>query len=219
MKCQYLRAELQSRSMLPMSSAADDLHAIVLGSIVLGQDAGVGVGVVAADDDDSLDVELADDLQALLKLLDFLQLGAARANHVEAAGIAVFIDDLLRQLHVVVIHQTARAEDEAIETVLGVQLLHGVEQTGDDIVATRSLTAAEDDSHVHLLVGNSLAGNELHERHAVGIREELLDFFLVVNTLSGLAFNGLHGTLQSQRKLGLIGGASNLQCTFFHLDD
>ena len=57
--------------------AADDLNAGVVGLVVLGKDCGVGVRVVAADDDESGDAELAEDDKTFLELVYFLELGAA----------------------------------------------------------------------------------------------------------------------------------------------
>ena len=64
-----------------------------MGSIVFGQHAGVGVRVVAADNHHCLDVELADDLQSFFKLLFLFQLGSARPNHVEAACVAILVNE------------------------------------------------------------------------------------------------------------------------------
>ena len=114
------------------------------------------------------------------------------------------------------VYQTARAEDETVEAVLGVQLLNLVEQTGDDVVTARSLTTAEDDTHVHLLRVGLGSGDELNEGHTVGVGEQLLDLFLVGYTLGGSTLLHFDSTLQSLRQLGLIGGSCNLQCTFFH---
>ena len=130
--------------------AAYHLHAAVLGSIILGQHTGVGVGVVAADDDDGLDVELAYNLETLLKLAFLLQLGAAASYHVETAGVAVFVYQFGSKFHIVVVHQSAGAQDEAIDAVFGVKTLHGVEKSANHVVAAGGLTAAENHAHIHL---------------------------------------------------------------------
>ena len=196
--------------------AADDLHTVLLSSIVLSKHAGVGVGVVATDDDNSLDVELANDLQTLLELLHLLELRTAGANHVEATRVAILVGYLLRDLHVVVVDQTARTEDEAVETVLGIEFLDGIEETRDDVMTARSLTTAEDHADVHHLRVGFLAGHELHQRHTVGVGEQLLDFFLIAYTLCGFTFLYLNSSLQAFRQFGQISCAFNLQKTFFH---
>ena len=48
------------------------------------------------------------------------------------------------------VNKTTRTEDETEETVLGVETLDLVEQTGDHIVTARSLTTAEDYTYIDL---------------------------------------------------------------------
>ena len=194
----------------------DHLNTVVLSCIVLSQHTGIGVRVVTTDDHDGFDIELADDLQTLLKLIDLLQLRTSGTDHIKTSGVTVFIDDLLGEFHVVMVYQTTRTEDETIETVLRIQLLDLVEKTGNNVVTARSLTTAEDDTNIHLGMIGLSSWLELYDRHTVGVREQLLDFFLVANTLSGLTFLDFYCTLKSLRQLGLIGGSCNLQCTFFH---
>ena len=175
MKCQYLRAELQSRSMLPMSSeyvlqavskpkevsicsffkspsivlgATDYPNAILLGSIVLSENAGVGVRVVTTDDNECLDTELTENLDTLLKLVFLLQLCTARTDDIETTSVTVLVHELVSNLHIVVINETARTEDEAIELVSWVERLHTVEETRDHVVTARSPTARKDNTYV-----------------------------------------------------------------------
>jgi hypothetical protein len=56
---------------------------------VLAQHAGVGVGVVAADDQDAVEVELLGGAACTLELLGIVDLVPARADHVEATLVAV----------------------------------------------------------------------------------------------------------------------------------
>ena len=114
------------------------------------------------------------------------------------------------------VYQTARTQDETIKTVLGVQLLDLVEETGNHVVSARSLTTRENDTYVHLRVVSLCSRYKLYDRHTVGIREQLLDFFLITNTLSGLTFLNLYCSLKRLRQLRLISGSRHLQCTFFH---
>ena len=72
--------------------AADDLNAAVVGSKVLGENRGVGVGVVAADDDDGGDAMLLADALGNGELLLGFQLGSAGADDVKSAGVAVLVD-------------------------------------------------------------------------------------------------------------------------------
>ena len=108
---------------------ADNLYAVVLGSIVLSQNASVGVRVVTTDDYESLDIKLTQNLDALLKLVFLLKLCTARTDKIETAGVAIISDKLVCNLDVFVVNETARPHKEAIETVLWVQLLNLVKQT------------------------------------------------------------------------------------------
>ena len=115
------------------------------------------------------------------------------------------------------VYETTRAEDETVETVLGVELLDLVEKTCDDVVTTRSLTTAKDNTHIHLLRVGLGSGLKLYDGHTIGIGEEFLDFLLITYTLSGLTFLNLHSTLKRLGELRLISGSGELQCTFFHI--
>ena len=114
------------------------------------------------------------------------------------------------------VNQTTRTQDESEETVLGVQFLNLIEQTGNHVMTTRSLTTRQDDTNVHLL-GVSLSSRlKLYDRHTIGVGEQLLDLFLITYTLGSFTLLDLHSTLQSLWQLGLISGSRDLQCTFFH---
>ena len=166
----------------------DYLYTTLLGSIVLSQYAGIGIRVVTADDNNSLDVQLADNLQTLVKLVGLLQLGTARTNHIETTSIAVVVDEVGCNLHIVMVNQATRTHEETIKAVGWVQLLQCIKKTTNDIVTARSLTATEDNTHVHLGVVSLVTRYELYERHTISVREELLDFFLIVYTLSRSTF-------------------------------
>ena len=86
------------------------------------------------------------------------------------------------------IYETTRTKNETIEFVSWVERLHSVEQTRDDIMSTRSLTTAEDDTYVERLERFLFTCFELNDRHAVSVREQCLDFFLIANRLSWLTF-------------------------------
>ena len=84
--------------------ATDYLNAILLSGIVFSEDASVGIGVVATDDYDSVETELADYFHTLLKLSHFFELCTTRTDHVETTRVAVFIDEGVGHLDVVVVH-------------------------------------------------------------------------------------------------------------------
>ncbi len=195
---------------------ANHLYAILLGCIVFCQYTCIGIGVVAANDDNGFDVELADDFKTFLKLFNLLQFGSSGTNHVETARVAIFVNDIGCQFHIVMIDQTAGTQDEAKQAIGWIQLLDGIEKTCNHVVATRSLTTTQDDAHIHRLAGCLLSRNKLNEGHAVGIREQSLDFLLIVNTLGRSAFFHVYGAFQSCRQLRLVGCSCYLQCTFSH---
>ena len=195
--------------------ASDDLYAHVLCCVVFCEHACVGVRVVATDDDDSLDIELAYDFQAFFKLVFLFKFGTSRAYHVETSGIAVVVDEFSSEFHVVVVYESAGTHEEAIEFVLGIKFLHGVEESGDDVVSAGSLSAAEYDTHVHGFMLLFLTLYKLHEGHAIGVWEEFLYLFLVVYALGGFTLFHLHWSLERLGQFWLVGGSGLLQCTFF----
>ena len=115
------------------------------------------------------------------------------------------------------VYQTTGAEDETIQFTVFVQLLDTVKNTGNHIVTTGSLTAGEDNAHIHSGEVSSLIGSfELNQRHSVSVREQFFDIFLIGNRLSSRTGHCFYSTFQPFRKFGLIGSPCNLQCTFSH---
>ena len=194
----------------------DHLHAVVLGGIIFGQDASVGIGVVAADDDDGPNVELADNFEPFFKLFGRFELGASATDHVKSTGVAIVVEEVGRNFDIVVIHESAGPHEESVQTVVGVEPFHLVEESGDDVMSAGSLSAAQNDTHVDGFSRGFVARNKFHKRHAVCMGEEFFDFFLIVYTLCGGTFTGLNCTLKCFRKFGLVGSSRFLQCTFFH---
>ena len=149
-------------------------------------------------------------------MIHFLQLGTTRTNHIESAGIAVVVDKIGRDFHIIVINQSTRAKDKTIETILGIELLDGVKQASDDIMTARSLSARKNNAHVHLGRVSLITFHELNERHSVSVGEKLLDILLVVNTLCRSTLLHFYSSLKSLRQFWLVSRTSPLQCTFFH---
>ena len=83
-------------------------------------------------------------------------------------------------------------------------------------MTTRSLTTREDDTYVDGFGFLGFASDKLHNGHTIGVGEEGFDFLLISYTLSCCTFLSDYSTLEGLGKFGLIGSASNLQCTFFH---
>ena len=109
------------------------------------------------------------------------------------------------------IDETARAHKEAVELVLRIDGLYTVEETGNDIVSARSLSAGKNDSHVEPVIAGSLALHELHYRHSVGVRKESLDLGLVADRLGRSTLDGLYRSFECVRKLWLICSARYLK--------
>ena len=84
-------------------------------------------------------------------------------------------------------------------------------------MTARSLTAGKDNAHVEWRKFLLLTFNELDNWHAIGIREQSLNFFLVANRLSWSTFLSLYWSEESFRQFWLISSTSNLQITFFHV--
>ena len=61
-------------------------------------------------------------------------------DDVETAGIAVLVDDIGCELHIVVVNQTAGAQDETVQFVGRIKFLETVKQTGNNVVSAGSLT-------------------------------------------------------------------------------
>ena len=76
------------------------------------------------------------------------------------------------------VNQAARAQNKAIQFAVFVQLLDTVENTGNHIVTTGSLTTGKDYTHIHSREINGLIGIfELNQRHPISIGKQFLDFF------------------------------------------
>ena len=198
--------------------ATDDLDRRTDALVVFGQDCSVGVGVVTTDDDERTDIELLEDFEALVKLLLLLELGTTRTDDVEATRVAILVDDVGRQLDIVVLDETIRTHEEAIEATISVDLLHAVEDTCDDVVPARSLTTREDDTDVDGLASYCFGSCfEGQLRQTVGIGEEGGDSFLVANALSSLAKDSLDIPLESLGELRSVLATRLLECTFIHI--
>ena len=117
------------------------LHTIILGCIIFSQYTSICVRVVTTDDDNGFDIQFADNLKPFLKLFHLLQLCTARTYHIETACITVFIYNVLGQLHIIMVYESAGAENETIKPVFGIQLLYLIEKTCYHIMAAGSLSA------------------------------------------------------------------------------
>ena len=197
--------------------ATDDLDAALLLQVVLCQYTGVGVAVVASDDNYCLDTQLLANLDTIIKLPSLFQFGTSGTDDVETAGIAVLVDNLGREFLILAVNQTAGAAEETVQFVLRVQSLQTVEQTAYHVVPAGSLAARENDTYIKRLlctlyiVPLSLV-NGFHgdDGQTICVGEEFPDFLLVCHRLCFLAFHKAYRALQRYRHLRLIALTSNL---------
>ena len=97
--------------------------------IVFCKHAGIGVRVVATYDDESLDIKSLENFETFVELLLLLKLCTSRTDDVETTGVAVLVDNVGSEFHIVVVNETSRTEDETIETVLWIEFLYAVKQS------------------------------------------------------------------------------------------
>ena len=191
--------------------AADNLDAGILCLVVFGEDGGVGVGVVAADDYNSGDAEFTQDFKTFVELFNFLEFGTARADDVEAAGVAVFVDDGSGQLDIAVFNKSGRTHEEAEQAAVAMNFLDTVEKAADNVVAAGSLAAGQDYTHVYGLAGyGAVVFLKTYFGKAVGVGEQCADGILVGYGFGGLAFNDFYSAGESYGKFGLIACAGCL---------
>ena len=132
--------------------ASDDLNACIMCSHVLSKNRCIGIGVVAADDNDSSDAMLLADLSRNCELLLGLQFGSAGADDIKTAGVPELINVLIFHDDVVVLKESARAALESIQYIVLVGCLQRIIQTADNIVSAGSLSAGQDNAYNLLLI-------------------------------------------------------------------
>mmetsp|Transcript_47575 Transcript_47575/g.151861 ORF Transcript_47575/g.151861 Transcript_47575/m.151861 type:complete len:212 (-) Transcript_47575:218-853(-) len=159
---------------------SDDLRLALVGLEVLREQGGIRVGVVAADDNQSMQVDALADGHGVRELLGGLDLVPATAKHVEAASVAEAVDDVLAELDKVAPVDATRSVEEPHEGGVGMPLLDPVEHSCDDVMSSRGLAAREYHAKPDLAAARhrfAVADRllELHRRHAIGQWEQLPD--------------------------------------------
>jgi len=149
-------------------------------------------------------------------LLGCLDLGAARADDVESAGIAVFIHELVLDLDILRVDETGGTAEKTEQFRRGISLLDAVIESGDDVVAAGSLSAGKDhadaEGFIDVLVFSLHEGDE---RLAVGVLEKIFHFGLVghgLGRLSCLDRDRLELGCENCGQLGRVLVARALQC-------
>ena len=175
--------------------------------IVLCQNAGICIRIIASDYNKRLDVKLAYYLQSLLKLFCFFKFRTSGTYHVEAAGVAIVLNKVCRYFNIIVTYKPTGTKYETEKSVFGVKFLYRIEETRYDVMTTGSLTAAEDNTDIHHCCIRSFGSDKLNERHAISIWEQCLYLFLIVCTLCRGAFFYAHCATQRNRQFGNIRGS------------
>ena len=120
---------------------ADDLDTRIVLNEILGKDAGVGIRVIATDNDDTGDAASLAVGHDFVVLGNLFELAAAGTDHVEAAGVAMGIDDVSSKFDTIVVDKSVGTAAETEESRLGVLRFQPVKQAGDHVVAARCLAA------------------------------------------------------------------------------
>jgi len=103
---------------------ADDLDAVA--DHLLGQEGGIGVGIIAADNHQGVQAEVLARLPRKLDLLLGVDFGAAGLDHGETAEVAIGVHQLPRDLDGLVFNDAVRPHQEAEHAVFRVGALGGV---------------------------------------------------------------------------------------------
>ena len=187
---------------------ADHGDGRVVGGDVFRQHAGVGVGVVAADDDEGVELMSLHGGESALELLFRFQFRSAASNDVEAAGVAVILDEGRSEIDEFVFDQTGWPAQEAYEIAFRRGGLDAVKNAGNDIVAAGGLAAGQNDADVEGFLRGFLRLGESESRFAVDVREKLLDLRGVGHGLGRLhdrfGFDLQSGFLKEGRQFRLI---------------
>lgn len=198
-----------------LRAAADDAGGTVRLE-VFAENGSVRVGVVTTDNHDSVELLGLGDSHALLELFFGFELGTAGLDDVESASVAVGIHDLFVDHDELAVFEAAWATEEAEELRLRVNALDTVEDTGDNVVSTRSLTTGKDNANVQSLsFAVSLAGLQLNVRSTVGVREQGLDLLLIADGFSCLTLVECYvesTVAESNGEFRLVGLAGLAEC-------
>mmetsp|Transcript_25335 Transcript_25335/g.62740 ORF Transcript_25335/g.62740 Transcript_25335/m.62740 type:complete len:344 (-) Transcript_25335:331-1362(-) len=161
----------------------DHLGLAILSLEEFGEDCGVCVGVVAADDHEAVQIQLLADLQRALLLFGGFDFVSTGADHVEASLVAELVHQRVIDLDVLVREHTMRTSEEAEDLAVGVALLGVVVYARDDVVSAGCLSArqheAQTDGLVLLPRTLVLARTKLHELLTPSFGEEFCELFCV----------------------------------------
>ena len=97
--------------------AADNLNTGVMRRKVFSQNRRIGIGIVAADDDDRRNSMLLADIRNDRELFVRFQLRSAGTDDIESACVAVLVDVGIIKNQIIIFNQTDRTVFKAIENV------------------------------------------------------------------------------------------------------
>ena len=159
--------------------ATNHLNTGILLQIILSEHASIRIGIIATNDYDSLDIKLFANLNTFVKLPSFLKFRSARTNDIKTASIAIFVDNLSRELRIFMLNQAAGAAQKTIELILRIEIFQAIKKATNNVMTTRGLTTRKNHANVHRLEILFFALNHLDDGHSIRVREECLDFFLI----------------------------------------
>ena len=185
---------------------ADHVGAVVDALEVLRQHRRVCVRIVAADDDQTVQLQVVAHLRGRLELdvinglnpylLLAFDLVAARSNHVETAHVAVLIHELVSDLHVLSRKHATGTVAEAVH--VSADLLHEIVDSSNHIVTSRSLTSRQHHTNVQGSPHFVFTRFILNTGQTIGMGEKGLDFLYRISSDPRRAYRD-HRRLQELR--------------------
>ena len=107
-------------------------------------------------------------------LLVSLDLITTRTNHIKSSHVAVFVHKLVINLHILAGEHSTRSIAETIH--VAADLLHEIENTGNHVMTSGSLTSGKHHSDVDRSPHLIFARLVFHTRKSVSVGEKSLDF-------------------------------------------
>ena len=139
---------------------ADDVNANAVLLVVFSQQTGVGIGVVTADDYQRLDSKFFTVLLGRLEMFFGFQFSTSGTDHIKTTGIAVGVNDLIRQKDLFTFNQTVRPLEEAVKFARRIQRFQPVIKPSNYVVTARSLTTGKNHPDCQRRQRSTLTGLE-----------------------------------------------------------
>ena len=139
---------------------ADDVNANAVLLVVFSQQTGVGIGVVTADDYQRLDSKFFTVLLGRLEMFFGFQFSTSGTDHIKTTGIAISVNDLIRQKDLFPFNQTVRPLEEAVKFARRIQRFQPVIKPRNYVVTARSLTTGKNHPDCQRRQRSTLTGLE-----------------------------------------------------------